>query len=172
MSRSRIRIDEAPFDPVRELCAFENAAGGGPDAGAVVSFLGKVRREAGENPVRALFLEHYPGMTERSIAGLVAQARARWAIGDCLVIHRVGEMAPGAAIVFVCVSAAHRRAAFEAADFLMDGLKTKALFWKKEVREKGEAWIEPRAEDYQDAERWSGGGRPGHKDARDEDVTR
>ncbi len=151
-----INIASAPFDPGAELSAFEKKASG---AGAVVSFIGKVRATAGEDTVKALYLEHYPGVTERSIGEIESEARQRWAIDDAHIIHRVGELQPGEPIVMVCVASAHRREAFEAADFLMDYLKTKAMFWKKEVREGGEAWIEPRKEDYKDAARWRGSAR-------------
>jgi len=147
-----IRISPSPFDPGRELSAFEKTAG---DAGAVVSFLGRVRGEKTEAAVTALSLEHYPGVTERRLGALETEARGRWKIDEPLIIHRVGDLKPGEPIVFVCVSARHRRDAFEAADFLMDYLKTKALFWKKEVSSDGARWIEPRAQDYKDAARWN-----------------
>jgi molybdopterin synthase catalytic subunit len=147
-----IRISPSPFDPGRELSAFEKTAG---DAGAVASFLGRVRGEEMETAVTALHLEHYPGVTERMLGELETEARGRWAIDEPLIIHRVGDLKPGEPIVFVCVSARHRRDAFEAADFLMDYLKTKALFWKKEITSDGERWIEPRAQDYSDAARWN-----------------
>lgn len=149
-----IKVSSDPFDPGAEIKAFEKRADG---AGAIVSFLGKVRGAAGGEKVRALYLEHYPGVTEQSIAEIEKQAQERWALDDVLIIHRVGELAPGEAIVLVCVSAAHRREAFEAADYLMDFLKTKAMFWKKEIRDDGDEWIEPRAADYQDAARWREG---------------
>ncbi len=146
-----IRVLETPFDLNREIAAFNARAGA---AGAVVTFSGAVRGAAGEARVDALELEHFPGVTERSIAAIEAEARERWPITDIDIIHRVGRLAPGEPIVLVCVAAAHRREAFEAADFLMDYLKTKAMFWKKESRSDGETWIEPRAEDYKDAARW------------------
>ena len=150
-----ITVSETPFEPGAELAAFEARADG---AGAVVSFIGKVRGQAlgkaGEASVTALRLEHYPGVTERSIADIEKQAHSRWAIDDSLIIHRVGDLHPGEPIVMVCVASAHRREAFEAADFLMDYLKTEAMFWKKEIRTDGEAWIEPREADYKDADRW------------------
>lgn len=147
-----IRVSEGPFDPGGELSAFERQA---KNAGAVVGFLGKVRGEDGADSIRMLYLEHYPGVTEASIAEIADEARRRWKIDALSIIHRVGWLEPGAPIVLVCVGAAHRRDAFEAADFLMDYLKTKALFWKKEIRESGETWIEPRDEDYRDAGRWT-----------------
>ncbi len=159
MKAASIRIAEAPFDPALELAEFERGLG---DAGAVVSFLGRVRAAAGDqaDAVRALYLEHYPGVTERCIKESAAAACARWSLVGARIVHRVGAMAPGEAIVFVGAGAVHRRAAFEAADFLMDYLKTEALFWKKEIRADGAAWIDPRDADYQDAARWkSAGGR-------------
>lgn len=146
-----IRVSDTVFDSATELQSFERAAEG---AGAIVSFLGKVRAKANEDDVRALHLEHYPGVTERTIADIEREAHERWTIEHSLIIHRVGEMRPGEPIVLVCVAAAHRREAFEAADFLMDYLKTEAMFWKKEVSANGETWIEPREDDYNDAARW------------------
>ncbi|MEZ5893591.1 MAG: molybdenum cofactor biosynthesis protein MoaE [Parvularculaceae bacterium] len=144
-------MSEAVIDAGAELAAFEKRASA---AGAVVSFLGKVRGAHAGEAVSALELEHYPGVTERSIAEMEREARARWPLDDILIIHRVGRIGPGETIVFVAAASAHRRAAFEAADFLMDYLKTEAMLWKKEVRDGGEAWIEPRPDDYQDAGRW------------------
>ena len=146
-----IRVSEQSFDPGEEFGAFERGAAG---AGAVVSFLGKVRGKDGADPVKALYLEHYAGVTEASIAEVADEARRRWKIDASLIIHRVGRLEPGEPIVLVCASAAHRRDAFDAANFLMDYLKTKALFWKKEIRASGEEWIEPRDQDYRDADRW------------------
>jgi molybdopterin synthase catalytic subunit len=147
-----IRISPSTFDPGKELSAFEQNV---VDAGAIVSFLGRVRADERKAGVMALHLEHYPGVTERMLGELEDEARGRWAIDEPLIIHRVGDMTQGEPIVFVCVSARHRRDAFEAADFLMDHLKTKALFWKKEITSDGEEWIEPRAQDYKDAARWN-----------------
>ena len=146
-----IEIAENPIDPVRALADFESGVRG---SGAIASFLGKVRDNAAGSEVRGLFLEHYPGVTEKSIEGIVRSAHERWPLDATLVIHRVGMVAAHEPIVFVCAASAHRRAAFEATDFLMDFLKTEALFWKKEVRSDGEVWIEPRSQDYLDANRW------------------
>ncbi len=146
-----VRVSEISFDPGAELSAFEQRAA---DSGAVVSFLGKVRGSSDAGVVQALCLEHYPGVTEQSIAAIETAARERWALEDVLIIHRVGELRPGEPIVMVCAASKHRRDAFEAADYLMDYLKSEALFWKKERRADGEAWIEPRDEDYKDASRW------------------
>ncbi len=144
-----IRVLETSFDPGAEIAAFNERAGA---VGAVVTFLGAVRADAGA--VRALELEHFPGVTEKSIAAIEDEARRRWPVSDIDIVHRVGRLAPGEPIVLVCVAADHRREAFEAADFLMDYLKTKAMFWKKEIRHDSEDWIEPRAADYKDAARW------------------
>ena len=146
-----IRISEKSFNPGEEVSSFEKAAEG---AGAIVSFIGKVRGTSGDNDVTALQLEHYPGVTERSIRDIAMTARERWAITQSLIIHRVGTLKPSEPIVLVCVAAAHRREAFEAADYMMDYLKTKALFWKKEIRGGQAIWIEPRDADYEDAARW------------------
>lgn len=146
-----IRVNESPIDAGAELAKFEARAAG---VGAVVSFTGRVRAESMNDRVQALRLEHYPGVTERAIGTVEAKARARWGLDDVVILHRVGAIAPGETIVFVAAASAHRRAAFEAADYLMDYLKTEALFWKMELRDRGEAWIEPRSEDYADAARW------------------
>ncbi len=113
--------------------------GGG--AGAVVAFVGLVRDQAGTDEVSGLFLEHYPGMTEASIEKILATASARWHPLDVLVIHRVGELSPRDQIVLVLVAAAHRGDAFAACEFIMDYLKTDAVFWKKEHRADGDTWI-------------------------------
>lgn len=146
-----IRITEHPIDPVHEQKVFEKRA---DNAGAVVSFLGKVRKLADGQPVVGLYLEHFPGVTEKSIAAIETQARARWALDDVAIIHRTGEVEPGGPIVLVCTASAHRRDAFEAADFVMDYLKSEAVFWKKERRADGDFWIEPRDQDYNDIARW------------------
>jgi molybdopterin synthase catalytic subunit len=150
--KTTIRVTSIAFDPAEELRCFEAESG---DNGAVVTFLGKVRKEDESTPVEALTLEHYPGLTEQSIEAACAEAGGRWPLGEILIIHRVGRMRPGEPIVQVITSSPHRRAAFEATDFLMDYLKTKALFWKKETRQGKDRWIEPRPEDHDDAARWS-----------------
>lgn len=126
-----------------------------PHAGAIVSFSGQVRPKADDSSVRALHLQAYPPMTDQGISDAVDEAKSRWPLEGVLVKHRVADIAVGETIVFVATASAHRRAAFEAADFLMDYLKTNAVFWKKEIRDTGEIWIEPRAEDYQDQARWT-----------------
>ncbi|MDJ0921400.1 MAG: molybdenum cofactor biosynthesis protein MoaE [Henriciella sp.] len=143
---------DQPFDPAEALKQFNTAIGG---AGAVVSFTGHVRPSAHGSAVTGLFLQAYSPLTEQGIEQAIETATARWPLSAVRVIHRIGEMTPGEAIVFVATASAHRRAAFEAADFLMDYLKTEAVFWKKETGETGSTWIEPRSEDYQDRARWA-----------------
>lgn len=136
------------------------------DVGAVVSFVGLVRErtQSISSAATALYLEHYPGVTERSIRAIVAQAAARWPISDVVVLHRVGWLGPSAQIVLVAVASAHRRAAFDACTFVMDYLKTDAVFWKKERRADGsEHWIESSAGDLAAVNAWQGvetGARP------------
>lgn len=142
-----IRVEEPIFDVGAELGAF---ARGDLAVGAVASFIGYVR---GAELV-ALTLEHYPGMTERQLAGIETEARARWPLIDVLVIHRYGRMLPGEPIVLVAVASAHRQAAFEACEFLMDWLKTKAPFWKLEETPGGAEWVAAKASDDAAAERW------------------
>ena len=151
-----IRVEEAAFDVGRELAAFGSRDGLGNDTiGAVASFVGYVRgAEPGAPPLVAMTLEHYPGMTERQLAAIEAEARGRWPLADVLVIHRYGRLVPGEPIVLVAVAAAHRRAAFEACEFLMDWLKTKAPFWKLEETAAGADWVEAKTSDDAAAERW------------------
>lgn len=150
-----ISITETPFDPVHALRDFTTSSKG---AGGIVSFTGHVRGEAKAGPIETLYLEAYAPMTEQGIEAAAAEANARWPLIDLVIIHRIGEMTPGDPIVFVAASAIHRRAAFEATDFLMDYLKTKAIFWKKETGPNGARWIEPRPEDYSDSARWAKNG--------------
>ena len=127
-----------------------------PEAGAIVSFSGIVRpRNASGARVSGLYLQAYPPLTERGMAAALAEALERWPLDGARIVHRIGDMGPGDTIVFVATASAHRRAAFEAADFLMDYLKTQAVFWKKETTPAGSTWIEPRSEDYADAARWA-----------------
>jgi len=144
-----IRVQTEPFDYGAECAAFAAAAEG---AGAVVTFLGIVRDEDGS--LQAMEIEHYPGMTEKAIAGLVAEARTRWPLDDVLVIHRHGRMAPGAAIMMVATASRHRAAAFAAADFLMDYLKSRAPFWKKEIGAEGADWVAAKDADETALTRW------------------
>jgi molybdopterin synthase catalytic subunit len=151
--RRDIRILAEPFDPDAALAAFRQRL---EMAGAMTSFLGQVRPTADGAAVGTLELQHYPGQTERGIDDMLTAAEQRWPLEAALVIHRVGSMQPREPIVLVAAASAHRRAAFEAADFLMDYLKSRALFWKSETTANGKAWIEPRDEDYADAARWDG----------------
>jgi len=144
-----IRVQTEPFDYGAECAAFAAAAEG---AGAVVTFLGIVRDEDGS--LQAMEIEHYPGMTEKAIAGIVAEARTRWPLDDVLVIHRHGRMAPGAAIMMVATASRHRAAAFAAADFLMDYLKSRAPFWKKEIGAEGADWVAAKDADETALTRW------------------
>ncbi|MGH1420631.1 MAG: molybdenum cofactor biosynthesis protein MoaE [Hyphomonas sp.] len=146
-----ITLSSAPFDAANALRDFETEIGG---AGAVVSFTGYVRPEANGGAVTGLHLQAYSPMTERGIETAAAEAGKRWPLINTRIIHRTGDIAPAEAIVFVATASAHRRAAFEAADYLMDYLKTKAIFWKKEYTPTGDHWIEPRADDYKDSARW------------------
>ena len=145
-----IRIQEASFDPGAELNAFSELAEG---AGAVVTFTGLVRSMAGD-PISALTLECYPELALNQIGEIVAQAHARFGLIDEIVIHRYGTLSPGEPIVQVMTLAAHREAAFEAAQFLMDYLKTDAPFWKKEATTEGDRWVEHRAADDEAKARW------------------
>jgi molybdopterin synthase catalytic subunit len=144
----RIAVQHAPFDLGEEARVFAAGAAG---AGAVVTFTGVVRGDGG---MAAMEIEHYPGMTEKAIAGIVAQAVARWALVDALVIHRHGRLAVGEAIMMVATAAPHRADAFAAAEFLMDYLKSRAPFWKKEIGPDGAAWVAAKDEDEAALTRW------------------
>ncbi len=124
------------------------------DIGAVATFTGLVRDINDGSSVSRMTLEHYPGMTERAITEIITQAGARWRILDATVVHRVGTLPPGEQIVFVAVASGHRQDAFDACSFIMDFLKTKAPFWKKEATEDGPRWVESRASDAAAAARW------------------
>jgi molybdopterin synthase catalytic subunit len=137
------------FDPLAEAARFAERHRG---AGAIVSFLGEVRGEEGS--IEALVLEHYPGFTEKRIEEIADLAKTRWPLVGIRIVHRVGALAPGEPIVFVAAASAHRRAAFETVDFLMDYLKSEAPFWKKEVAGGGAHWVDPREDDAKDKARW------------------
>ncbi|HNR75568.1 MAG TPA: molybdenum cofactor biosynthesis protein MoaE [Parvularculaceae bacterium] len=145
-----ILLSETPIDIGRLHADF---ASGLDDAGAIASFVGLVRRD-GAAEVEALFLDHAPALTKPAIETALETAKARWPLIKALAVHRIGRVEVGDPIVFVATASAHRRAAFEACDFLMDFLKTDAPFWKKQICRSGEEWIEPRAEDYADRDRW------------------
>jgi len=147
-----VRVQSEPFDPGAEIAA---VTAGRTDVGGVATFLGIVRDSVEGVPLVALTLEHYPGMTERMLAEIEAEARHRWpAVLDCRIVHRYGRLAPGAPIVLVAVASAHRCAAFEACAFLVDWLKTRAPFWKLEETAEGAHWVEAKAEDDRAAARW------------------
>jgi molybdopterin synthase catalytic subunit len=143
-----VRVQTADFDIGAECDALTRCS---RNIGALVTFAGLVR---GDDDLISLSLEHYPGMTEREIARHVEDATARWALLGSSVIHRVGRLIPGDRIVFVGVVSSHRRAAFEAGEFLMDYLKTRAPFWKQEERAGGSTWVEAKISDADSAERW------------------
>lgn len=147
-----VRVQTEPFDAGALLTEF---SAGRLQSGGIVSFTGLAREMTEGAAVVTLELDAYPGFTEPAIAAMEAEARARFPVQDLLVVHRYGPIRPGEAIVFVAAAAEHRRSAFEAADFLMDYLKTRAPFWKKESGPDGERWIEPRPSDYDDIKRWS-----------------
>ena len=144
-----VRLQSEPFDPGVLLTQFTT---GRRETGAVVSFTGLARAESGAT--ERLVLEAYPGFTDVEIERMAEAARFRFSLDDVMVLHRIGEIAPGEAIVFVATAAGHRRQAFEAADHLMDYLKSRAPFWKKERGPGAERWIEPTALDEADARRW------------------
>ncbi|MDO6565229.1 molybdopterin synthase catalytic subunit MoaE [Amphritea sp. 1_MG-2023] len=122
--------------------------------GAIVTFTGVVRELASGPVLQAMYLEHYPGMTEKALARIIEQARQRWSLGNVVVVHRVGELTLNDNIVFVGVASAHRLAAFQAAQFIMDYLKRDAPFWKKEITTAGENWVEAKQSDLDAADRW------------------
>ncbi|QYE34336.1 molybdenum cofactor biosynthesis protein MoaE [Polymorphobacter sp. PAMC 29334] len=144
-----VRVQAEPIDSVAAVAALTE---GRDDVGAVVTFTGFVRAD---DDLIALTLEHYPAMTERALAAIAAEAEARWPVTGGSIVHRVGRMLPGEAIVLVAVASAHRSAAFDAAAFLMDWLKTKAPFWKSEERAGGATWVEAKASDDTAAARWN-----------------
>lgn len=146
-----IRVQSEPFDPAAELAQFIAEAKG---AGAVVSFVGIVRGRRADETVDVLELTHFPAFTEKSMGEIAKLASARFPIQQLAIVHRFGQLSLCEPIVFVAAAAAHRRAAFEAVDFLMDQLKSEAAFWKKEHGPGGSRWIEPTIEDRQDLERW------------------
>src|SRR6201996_2863077 len=147
-----IRIQDADFDIAREMAALTH---GRTDIGAVVSFSGICRGSDHGEPIAALTLEHYPGMAEAEIMRHAEQAMARWPLQGLTVIHRHGRIIPGENIVLVVTASSHRAAAFEAAEFLMDYLKTSAPFWKREETADGGDWVEARAHDDAAAARWT-----------------
>lgn len=150
---ANVRVQEADFDIGAETAAL---TAGRADIGGVGSFLGTVRDTAGGRAITAMSLEHYPGMTERALATIAAEAEARWPLLGCTVIHRVGRLLPGDNIVLVLAASPHRHAALAATAFLIDWLKTKAPFWKKETFADGsEDWVSAKDDDEAAAARWN-----------------
>jgi molybdopterin synthase catalytic subunit len=143
-----VSVQEADFDVGAEIAALTT---GGADAGAVASFVGVVRGGG----IQAMTLEHYPGMTEKALNEIVADARSRWDLLGVRVIHRIGRLLPGDQIVLVVTSSTHRQAAFDACEFIMDYLKTQASFWKREETAAGSHWVDARESDDAALRRWS-----------------
>ena len=148
---SVVRVQTEDFDIAREIAELRR---GDSRVGAVAAFVGLVRDINDAAAVSTLTLEHYPGMTEKALMRIVDEAKSRWNVYDAVVIHRIGELKPADQIVFVAVSSAHRGEAFAACEFIMDYLKTRAPFWKKEQTPAGERWVEARASDDEAAARW------------------
>lgn len=146
----RISVQSEPFDLGQEAQAF---ASGHRDMGAIVTFTGVVR-DTGDDALEAMEIEHYPGMTESALTQIAQQACDRWTLGDVLVIHRYGRLAPGQMIMMVATASRHRKDAFEAAEYLMDYLKSRAPFWKREITSTGASWVEAREEDEDALTRW------------------
>lgn len=148
---NHIAVQSADFDHSILYRALQSDC---PAAGAIVTFTGLVRDMNLGESVRGLFLEHYPGMTERALADIAEQAAARWQLLSTTIIHRVGQLHSGDQIVYVGVTSAHRGDAFAACEFIMDFLKTKAPFWKRETTSSGDHWVDARASDHTAAQRW------------------
>jgi len=146
-----VRVQSEDFDVGRELAALRRED---PRVGAVAAFIGTVRDVNDAAAVATMTLEHYPGMTEKSLAAIIDEARQRWDIVDALIVHRVGELKPSDQIVLAAVTSAHRGEAFAACEFIMDYLKTRAPFWKKEATPSGARWVEARQSDDAAAARW------------------
>ena len=151
-----VRVQAGSFDPGAELNAFLSAA---PGAGGIAVFVGQMRDFRGEDraggiPISSMTLEHYPGMAERELASLVEEASRRWRLDGVSIVHRTGELQPSDPIVFVAAAAAHRAEALDACAFLIDWLKTKAPFWKKETSAAGEQWVDAAGADDARAVRW------------------
>ncbi len=148
-----VRVQEAPFDIGAEMAAL---TAGRTDIGGIGSFVGTVRDTAAGRPITQMTLEHYPGMTEQAMAAIAAEAERRWNLLGCTLVHRVGALSPGEGIVLVLAAAPHRQAALDATGFLIDWLKTRAPFWKKERFSDGaERWVQARETDDAAADRWA-----------------
>jgi molybdopterin synthase catalytic subunit len=148
-----IRVQAEDFDVGAEI---ERLTQGRHGIGGIVTFLGVVRNSGKSESIAAMTLEHYPGMTEKQLGAIEAEARARWPLEEVLIVHRYGRLLPGERIVLVVTASSHRQAAFEACEFLVDWLKTKAPFWKFEETEQGARWVEARVSDDNAVDRWSG----------------
>ncbi len=146
-----VRVQQDDFDVGAELAALTE---GNHAIGGIASFVGVVREMAGDEKIGAMTLEHYPGMTERALAEIEAEARRRWPLEACLIVHRYGRLEPGDRIVMVATASAHRQAALEACAFLIDWLKTKAPFWKLEETAGGSKWVDARDTDSAATKRW------------------
>jgi len=147
-----IRVQTEPFDIATEQ---QSMWAGRPDVGALVSFIGLMRDINAGDQVSRMTLEHYPGMTEKALRAIAEEAAQRWQIQAIRIVHRVGPLEPQDPIVLVAVTSRHRIEAFLACEFLIDYLKTHAPFWKKEITDKGERWVEARTSDDDAAERWT-----------------
>jgi molybdopterin synthase catalytic subunit len=147
-----IRLQQEDFDIGAEIAAVKAGRG---DIGAVVAFLGTVRDRTGDASVEEMTIEHYPGMTEAELARIETEARARWPLQACTIVHRYGTLKAADNIVLVVTASAHREAAFKAAEFLMDYLKTRAPFWKRESGPEGSRWVEADARDKTAGARWA-----------------
>ncbi len=145
-----VRVQSEPFDMGAELTRFAAQTEG---AGAIVSFSG-ITRDLASGDLTRMVIEHYPEMTEKALTKIAEEATARWSLTQCFILHRYGEMAPGDPIMMVATAARHRAEAFAAAEFLMDYLKSRAPFWKKEVTATGETWVAARDEDETALNRW------------------
>lgn len=146
-----VRVQGEPLDPYREL---ERLRGDDPGIGALVSFVGLMRDMNDDGKVERMFLEHYPGMTEKALMKIVEEASSRWNLQGCRVVHRVGDLQPGDPIVVVAVTSRHRKEAFLACEFVIDYLKTRAPFWKKELGESGGRWVDARESDGEAERKW------------------
>ena len=146
----RVVVQEQPFDIGAETTTF---AAGHKEMGAIVTFTGIVR-DLPDDPLQAMEIEHYPGMTEAALTEIAQSAIDRWKLGDALVIHRYGRLVPGEMIMMVATASKHRKNAFEAAEYLMDYLKSRAPFWKREITDAGESWVASKAEDEDALTRW------------------
>lgn len=145
------RVQTEPFDFGAEYTDF---LAGDRSAGAVASFVGRVRERNLDEPIKTLELEHYPGMTEKVMQEVIAEAQTRWPLLGARVVHRIGKLEPGENIVLVLTASAHRHAALDACSFIMDHLKTQATFWKKESTPAGDRWVKGRESDAQAQARW------------------